>query len=316
MVDGFNQFTPEVVINPTGVSQRVQHTLVTLTRFQKLFHGPMLVNSRFKHDLNMGKRIKNVNMKFKVDFIISSSVGSCAGHPSLTAYGQPRERITMQRPRVKICCMASVEEARICAAHGVDLVGLVGPMPSGAGVITPGKCREISDAACAWVTPVLLTSSETAQDVRSDVEDANVRAVQLVRHVEPSVHRELALTLPHVRRFQVIHVEDGSALDLIEVYAGLADAFLLDSGRPSAAELGGTGRVHDWDISAEFVRRSPVPVFLAGGLKPSNVAGAMQRVRPFGLDICSGVRTAEDRLDPAKLAAFMSAIAGASAGTD
>ena len=219
----------------------------------------------------------------------------------------------MPRPRVKICCMASIEEAALCAELGVDLVGLVGPMPSGAGIVSPQKCREISDHAAPWVTPVLLTSSETAQDIRTDVEDANVRVVQLVRHVEPSVHRELALTIPHVRRFQVIHVEDGSALDLVEVYAGLVDAFLLDSGRPSAAELGGTGRVHDWEISAEFVRRSPLPVFLAGGLKPENVAEALRKVRPFGLDICSGVRTSEDRLDHAKLRAFMDAVATASA---
>ena len=218
----------------------------------------------------------------------------------------------MHRPRVKICCMASVEEATLCAELGVDLVGLVGPMPSGAGIVSPQVCREISDHAAAWVTPVLLTSSETAQDIRTDVEDANVRAVQLVRHVEPSVHRELAMTVPHVRRFQVIHVEDGTALDLIDVYAELADAFLLDSGRPSAAELGGTGRVHDWDISAEFVRRSPLPVFLAGGLKPENVADALLKVQPFGLDICSGVRTPDDRLDPQKLRAFLAAINAAS----
>lgn len=213
------------------------------------------------------------------------------------------------RPRIKICCMASVEEARICAEMGVDLVGLVGPMPSGAGIITAEKCREISESAAAWLTPVLLTSSETAEAIHSDVEDASVRAVQLVRHVDPGVHRALAMSLPQVRRFQVIHVEDGSALDLIDVYAGLADAFLLDSGKPSSQELGGTGRVHDWEISAEFVRRSPLPVFLAGGLKPENVAKAMNTVKPFGLDICSGVRTPEDRLDPVKLRAFMDAVA-------
>lgn len=217
----------------------------------------------------------------------------------------------MRRPRVKICCMASVEEAALCAELGADLIGLVGPMPSGAGIIGPQTCREISEQAAAWVTPVLLTSSETAQDIRTDVEDANVRAVQLVRHVDPAVHRELAVTIPHVRRIQVIHVEDSSALELIESYGTLADAFLLDSGRPSSAELGGTGRVHDWQISAECVRRSPLPVFLAGGLKPGNIAEAIRTVRPFGVDICSGVRTPEDRLDPKKLRAFMAAISQA-----
>ncbi len=215
----------------------------------------------------------------------------------------------MTRVRVKICCMASPEEAALAARSGADLLGVVGPMPSGPGTLSPETCRQIADAAPAWITPVLLTSSDTTPAIAHDIRSANVRAVQLVRHVAPSVHRELAITIPQVRRFQVIHVEDGSALDLIDQYAGLADAFLLDSGRPSAAELGGTGRVHDWDTSAEFVTRSKVPVFLAGGLQPSNVAEAIRKVRPFGIDICSGVRTADDRLDPRKLQAFMAAVA-------
>ena len=213
----------------------------------------------------------------------------------------------MPRPRIKICCMASPEEAHICAAAGADLVGLVGPMPSGAGIVSPDTCREIAKAAPAWVTPVLLTSSETAEAIAADIRHAGVRAVQLVRHVEPEVHATLAEDLPGVRRFQVIHVEGHDALDLIAHYP-LADAFLLDSGRPSQAELGGTGRTHDWAVSADFVRQSPVPVFLAGGLTPRNAAEAIAQVRPFGLDICSGVRTPDDRLDPEKLHAFMAAI--------
>ena len=213
----------------------------------------------------------------------------------------------MHRPRVKICCMASPEEARISAAAGADLVGLVGPMPSGAGIVSPDICREIALAAPAWVTPVLLTSSESADAIAADIRHAGVRAVQLVRHVEPKVHSALAQDLPGVRRFQVIHVEGHDAIELIAAYP-LADAFLLDSGRPGQAELGGTGRTHDWSVSAEFVCQSPVPVFLAGGLTPRNVADAIAQVRPFGLDICSGVRTADDRLDPEKLDAFMAAI--------
>jgi phosphoribosylanthranilate isomerase len=74
--------------------------------------------------------------------------------------------------------------------------------------------------------------------------------------------------------------------------------------------LGGTGRVHDWSISRRIVEASPVPVFLAGGLTPSNVAEAIRTVRPFGVDLCTGLRT-EGRLDGAKLDAFMRAVAAA-----
>jgi phosphoribosylanthranilate isomerase len=126
------------------------------------------------------------------------------------------------------------------------------------------------------------------------------------------VHRDLAARMPGLRRIQVVHVEGREALDLIGRYEGLADAFLLDSGRVASHELGGTGRVHDWRVSAEFVRRSPVPVFLAGGLTPANVAEAVATVRPFGLDLCTGVRT-DGRLDPARLSAFMAAAGAARA---
>ena len=197
----------------------------------------------------------------------------------------------------------------MAAEAGADLIGLVGPMPSGAGIVSPETCREIARAAPASVTPILLTSSETAEAIAEDIRYAGVRAVQIVRHVASGVHDALARDLPDVRRFQVIHVEGPEALDLIAAYPK-ADAFLLDSGRPSAAQLGGTGRTHDWSVSADFVRQSPVPVFLAGGLTPDNVARALGQVRPFGVDICSGVRT-NDRLDRVKLLAFMAAIEGA-----
>jgi phosphoribosylanthranilate isomerase len=210
-----------------------------------------------------------------------------------------------------------VDEAAMAAAAGADLVGMVGPMPSGAGVVDLGTARGIAERAAAWVTPVLLTSGETAGAIAEEVGLCRVRCVQIVRHVAPEVHRALGRRLPEVRRIQAIHVEGPEALELIGRYAGLVDAFLLDSGRPGSHELGGTGRVHDWRVSAEFVRRAPVPVFLAGGLRPDNVAEAIRTVRPFGVDLCSGVRT-ENRLDGAKLRAFMAAAfaAAESVGAD
>jgi phosphoribosylanthranilate isomerase len=121
--------------------------------------------------------------------------------------------------------------------------------------------------------------------------------------------------LPAVRRVQVIHVEDRRVLDLIEVYAAHVHAFLLDSGRPGAEvpELGGTGRVHDWELSRAFVDGSPHPVFLAGGLTPENVGRAIRQVRPFSVDLCSGVRVAE-RLDRERLTAFVAAVKAADEG--
>ncbi len=211
------------------------------------------------------------------------------------------------RTRVKICCIASPGEAAMAARAGADLLGLVGPMPTGPGPIGDAEAARIAAGAAPWSTPVLLTAEETAADIAAHAARVGVRAVQIVRHVAPAVLAALARTVPALGRIQVVHVEDEGALDLIGAYAAHATAFLLDSGRPAARELGGTGRVHDWRVSAEFVCRSPRPVFLAGGLAPGNVGEAIRRVRPFGVDLCTGIRV-DGALDPALLAAFMEAV--------
>lgn len=216
------------------------------------------------------------------------------------------------RTRVKICCMASVAEARMALAAGADAIGLVSAMPSGPGVADDAIIREIA----AWSPPPLdawlLTSLADADALAAQIADAGVRTVQLVRHLERDTHRALRRLVPALRIVQVVHVEDETAIDLARAYAGTADALLLDSGKPSAAIpiLGGAGQAHDWSISRRIVEAVDRPVFLAGGLNPGNVAEAIERVRPFGLDLCSGIRR-EGALDQGLLTAFMGAVASA-----
>lgn len=216
------------------------------------------------------------------------------------------------RTRVKICCIADPAEARLAVRLGADAVGLVGPMPSGPGVITLPQAAAIAAAAPPPVARFLLSSSQSAEALTDEVRCTGVDTLQIVRHVDPAVLETLRRTLPAVRLVQVIHVEDDACLDLLAGYEVHCDAFLLDSGKPGASteELGGTGRVHDWEISARIVSDTDRPVFLAGGLNAGNVGEALRLVRPYGIDLCSSVRTA-DRLDPAKLAAFMDAVRAA-----
>jgi phosphoribosylanthranilate isomerase len=220
------------------------------------------------------------------------------------------------RTRIKICCMASLEEARLAIRAGADAVGLVGPMPSG-GSIDDATIAAIAASVPPPIATFLLTSEVTAAGIAQHVLRTRPSAVQIVSQIDKSEAVGLADALPGTRRVQVIHVEDERALRLIDDYAPYVHAFLLDSGRPSLAvpEFGGTGRVHDWQISAEFVRRSPHPVFLAGGLTPANVGEAIRLVRPFGVDLCSGVRT-DRRLDPTKLTAFVQAVRREDDGQD
>ena len=214
------------------------------------------------------------------------------------------------RTRVNICCIASEDEARTAVAAGAYAVGLVGDMPSGPGVIDDDLARMIAASVPPGVSTFLLTQRTRATEIAAHAAHCGASAVQIVNPIDPAEYPRLVdLLPPAVRRVQVVHVEGGDALNMTDAYAPFVHGFLLDSGRPSAAvpELGGTGRVHDWEVSARFVERSPKPVFLAGGLNADNVGRAIERVRPYGLDVCSGVRV-DDRLSATKLARFMAAV--------
>ena len=211
--------------------------------------------------------------------------------------------------REKICCIASPDEARIAIAAGADALGLVARMPSGPGPISDRAIAEVTALVPPPVATFLLTSETTADAISAHVRATAPSAVQIVSHIDPAESRKLAALEPHDRHLQVIHVEGPDALQLIPAYEACVHAFLLDSGRPNApvARLGGTGRAHDWAVSAAHVRATEKPVFLAGGLTAANVAGGIRQVRPYGVDLCSGVRTG-GHLDPQKLFAFVSAV--------
>jgi phosphoribosylanthranilate isomerase len=208
--------------------------------------------------------------------------------------------------RIKVCCIASQEEAALAVACGANALGLVGPMPSGPGTIDDALAADIARTTPPGVESFLLTSRTEAADILAHVGAVRPSVVQIVQHVSPAVYPLLIKAAPETKRVQVIHVEDEDALALIPRYEPYVHAFLLDSGRPNAetVELGGTGRTHDWEISQRFVAQTLRPVFLAGGLKPDNVATAVNKVAPFGVDLCSGVRT-DGALDEAKLRAFV-----------
>jgi phosphoribosylanthranilate isomerase len=213
------------------------------------------------------------------------------------------------RTRIKVCCIASPQEAAMAIQAGVDALGLVARMPSGPGVISDAQIAEMTASVPPPIATFLLTSETTADAISAHIRATHPTTVQIVSHIAPSESAKLARIEPHIRRVQVIHIEGPGALRLIPAYSPNVHAFLLDSGRPNARvmELGGTGRRHDWTISADFVRASHRPVFLAGGLTAENAAEAIRLVHPFGLDLCSGVRT-NGQLDLVKLEKFVAAV--------
>lgn len=201
--------------------------------------------------------------------------------------------------------MASVEEAWLAIEHGASAVGLVSAMPSGPGPIPETLIAEIAATIPPGVSSFLLTCLQDAASIIDQQRRLKVNTIQLCDRLPNGAHKELRDALPGVALVQVIHVTGPESVDEAIAVAPSVDAVLLDSGNQSLAikELGGTGRTHDWGLSRKIREAIDVPLFLAGGLKPQNVAAAIQEVQPFGIDVCSGLRT-NGALDRHKLSDF------------
>jgi len=210
-----------------------------------------------------------------------------------------------QKPRVKICCIGSVAEARMAVRFGASALGLVSRMPSGPGVISEELIAEIAASVPPPIATFLLTCEQSAEAIIEQQRRCGTNTVQICDRLARGSHADLRRALPGIHLVQVIHVTGEESVDEAVAVAPHLDAVLLDSGNQSLAvkELGGTGRVHNWELSRKIRERIAKPVFLAGGLRPDNVREAIVAVGPFGLDLCSGVRT-DGRLDEGKLAAF------------
>ncbi|HPZ08246.1 MAG TPA: phosphoribosylanthranilate isomerase [Candidatus Eremiobacteraeota bacterium] len=207
--------------------------------------------------------------------------------------------------RVKICCIASIEEAWMAIRYGASALGLVSEMPSGPGVISEELIKGIASIIPAGVSSFLLTCKEDASSIIAQQKRCCVNTIQLCDSLIKGSYRDLREAMPGISIVQVIHVTGPDAVEEALSVAPYVDGILLDSGNPGLKikELGGTGRTHNWDISKKIREKSKVPVFLAGGLTPQNVGEAIKHVGPFCVDVCSGVRT-DGKLDEVKLSEF------------
>jgi len=208
--------------------------------------------------------------------------------------------------RIKICCISSISEAITAIENGADAIGLVGKMPGGPGPIPDELIRQIAQVIPPPVATFLLTSETTASGIIKHHSRTNTNTIQIVDLLSDGTYSQIKEALPSVKIVQVIHVIDSKAVDLAIRLSENVDALLLDSGNPDLKikELGGTGRVHNWKLSRQIRDNSRCPVFLAGGLNPDNVRQAIEEVRPYAVDVCSGVRT-NGVLDKNKLSAFV-----------
>jgi len=206
---------------------------------------------------------------------------------------------------VKICCIASIEEANLAIKYGASAIGLVSEMPSGPGVISERAIKEIAKQIPESISTFLLTSKQNVDEIVEQYYRCGTNTIQLCDRIINGSYLQLKNALPNIRIVQVIHVVENKSIEEAIEISKFVDAILLDSGNQKLVtkELGGTGRVHDWNISRKIVESVKIPVYLAGGLNPQNVDEAILQVKPYGVDVCSGVRT-NAKLDEEKLKSF------------
>ncbi len=205
-------------------------------------------------------------------------------------------------PRIKICCISSLEEADMAIKMGASALGLVSEMPSGPGVISMETIKLIAASVPPPIATFLLTSKQNINEIIKQHEYCRTNTIQICDDLMVGTHKDLRMALPGIAIVQVIHVRSEESIADVLAIQNEVDAILLDSGNQSkeVKELGGTGRTHNWDISYKIREQLDIPIFLAGGIKPDNIAEAINQVHPFGIDLCSGVRT-DGKLDEIKL---------------
>ena len=181
-------------------------------------------------------------------------------------------------------------EAKLAVSNGAHAIGLVSQMHSGSGfMIDDDDISEIVTETPPPTSTVLLTSEDDLAKIIEHQRTTRANTLQLIGPILPESVLELREALPDVSLTRGVSVVDSTAIEEALSFSTVADALLLDS-KVAHCQGGGTGLTHDWSVSHRIVDASPLPVWLAGGLSPDNVAEAIQSVAPFGLDVCSGLR--------------------------
>ena len=212
-------------------------------------------------------------------------------------------------PKIKICCISSIEEANLAIAQGAAALGLVGKMPSGPGIISDELIYTIAKGVPTNIDTFMLTSETSAEAIIEHHKKTNTSTIQIVDALSDGTYAQIKNAVPSIKIVQVIHILNEASIEEALRISEQVDALLLDSGNPNlqTKELGGTGRVHNWNLSRKIVEQSKRPVYLAGGINPMNIKQAVEEVQPYGIDLCSGVRT-NKLLDPIKLEQLFNAI--------
>lgn len=211
--------------------------------------------------------------------------------------------------RIQIAGVSSLDEALFCRSVGVDALGFTLSIASGMhDGLTAGKARAIIEHLPPDIVPIVITYLQRADRAGRLVNEVRARAVQFHGGFPADELERFRVHCPDVKVIGVVTVSGRRVLErAAEFRPPLWDALLLDSFDPETGRIGATGITHDWSISGRIVENSPVPVILAGGLNPANVAQAIFAVRPHGVDAHTGVENPDGSRSLGKIRAFAAA---------
>lgn len=208
--------------------------------------------------------------------------------------------------RVKVCGIKRVEDAIMAAYCGADAVGLVvGQKHNSDDFIDKHLAQKIVRECPPYISPVLVTELDDAEEISNLVHETGVTSVQL--HSDCTVDSIVSLrkTFPHVKIIKNFHVTGPGVIRTMKPFESVVDAFILDTLDLANGKVGSTGLVHDWNISRNIVKGVSRPIILAGGLTPENVGEAIRFVKPYGVDASSGLKDSNGFKDETKVANFV-----------
>lgn len=206
--------------------------------------------------------------------------------------------------RVKICGNRTSDDLALAGRMGADAVGLiVSPRHRTEDAIAPATAAALLRDVPVFVNSVLVTHLLTAPEVLELHRTVPTSTIQLHDAIAPAEVEAIRRAIPHIPLIKAVGVTDEGAIEVARRFERYVDALLLDT--HAGDRIGGTGIVHDWSISRRIVAAVNKPVLLAGGLRPENIVQAIQEVRPYGVDVNSGVEFANGEKDPERVREFI-----------